>query len=149
MTEREVKNWVTIDGRRVPIYKDNVKVEKEYASDLSEEERQAAESATKQCEKVLEDLTAAHNKFDPDEDLVDYVWQRIYDSFPLALPSDMSVLVFDNNKGQYDKENGKIGLLDLRISTTDEKTLESVMSLSYAWMDEFDDEDLESMGIYK
>lgn len=147
--EREIDKWITVNGNRVPVYKDNVKVEKEYASNLTEEEKRRGENAAKLCERVLEDLTASHNKFNPDEDLEDYIWQHIYDSFGYALPSDMSVLVFDNNGGQYDRENGKIGLLDLRINTPDERTLESRMSISYAWMDDLDDDELEMMGIYK
>lgn len=149
MAEREVKNWVTIDGRRVPIYKDNVKVETEYASDLKGEMKKKAENTVKSIEKTVEDLTASHNMHDPDEDLEDYVWQHLADAFPYTSPDDMSILVFDNNKGEYDRENGKIGFAKVSLRSPDNQTVEMKLSLSYNWQDDYDDEDLESMGIYK
>ena len=149
MANREVENWVTINGRKVPIYKDNVKVETNYASDLSDDEKKKAEGAAKNIEKTVEDLTASHNMSSPDDDLEDYIWEKLYDVFPLTLPDDMSVIVFDNSKGSYDREKGKIGFAKVSLHSPDNKTVEMELSLSYNWQDDFDDEYLEEMGIYK
>jgi len=119
-----------------------------YANDLSKDMKKKAEDFSNHFQATVDKLVEFHNNYDPESDLEDYLWEHIYDEFSLTLPDDMSIFVFDNNRGNYDKD-GRIGLGDVRFNIKNNKTASIKLHLSYSWMDDFDDEYLSMMGIEK
>ena len=120
----------------------------EYASDMRETERNTATKVANNFVQALNELVDKHNKKANDEDLEDYLWTYIYDYASNVLPYDESKFVFDNHRGQYD-ENGKIGILKLIIDTPNNNEAFYNIKIGYDYMDYFDDDTLEAIGIYK
>lgn len=119
----------------------------EYADNLPKEMRKHAESFSNQFQSAVDELVERHNKDNPEDDLEDYLWEHIYDAFPNTFPDDMSIFVFDNNRGNYDKDNGKIGSCDVRFYIKNNKTVSIEMRFGFTYMDDVDDEYLEMMGV--
>lgn len=80
--------------------------------------------------------------------LVDFVYNALADAYPQVSPYDNADIVVANNQGIYDP-NALLHFVRVDISETRFGNLAIKLVGSSAYISEFDDEDLEQMGIYK
>ena len=87
-------------------------------------------------------------KTDKPDDLVDYVWDKLYDAFPYSLDWDNSIKVLGNNRGEY---NPDAVIEEVRIDLMEDRNgkLQVTLHPMYDYMKDFSDEELEYLGIYK
>lgn len=160
MAKKEPVRWITVKGARIPIYEDDNgneyfgigKKDDDKANFVVQAPSTRRDEATfknfnnaNQVKRAINDIL---QNFDKSEDVEDFIWNRIYDYFPRTLPDDQSILVLDNNKGIYDKD-GMIGFVNVSFDRSKNGKPTIKLFPSYEYMEDFDDDYLEQMGIYK
>lgn len=107
-----------------------------------------SKKAIKQVHDVIEDiLKDAKDEGITEYRLEDYIWDKIHDAFSLSSPYNDGSKVMSNNKGNYDPD-AMIDFVSIDIMSTP-SGVKVALTGSSNYMSEFDDEDLEYMGIYK
>ena len=87
-------------------------------------------------------------KTDKPDDLVDYVWDKLYDAYPYSLDWDNSVKVLSNNRGEY-APDAVIEEMQIDLMQGRDGKLQVKLHPMYDYMKDFSDEELEYFGIYR
>lgn len=174
----EQGHWITKDGKKIFIKEDLIdkqyrEIEKfqqmrnelnannnpstsyqaDYTTEISKypySRQEVSKKAVNEVKEVIDKILKGAKKEKVGiNDLEDYMWNRIHDALPTTSPYGDNIKVMGNNGGEYDPDT----IIDcveiyIHVPWRGGKVEVDLQGKSY-YMSEFDDDDLEQMGIYK
>ena len=165
----EQGHWITYQGRKIFISDDPI--EKQYREireqensyvypkndmfsatyttepDTYHNQEGVSKKAMAEIRKTIDSILSSAKKenIDDPDALYEYIWGALHDTYALSSPYDEGSKLMDNNGGKYDKDF-LMPFVSIDIFPTQAGVQVKLVGSS-SYMEEFDKEDLEQMGI--